>query len=172
MSLITQIMDEETRWLARQEGKLLVDMLDVYKGTIAEIRSEIGALDQSSYSHNQARAIQAQLEAKVATMRLRMSESMGKTMTKSYARQMVRERNTLARFEKTFGDAFVSQQFKGFTPVVPQRAIKKLLTTQGIAIKGLTDEVTKDVRKLGVARSLATPMLAFLHQQFLCKPPS
>ena len=64
MSLITQIMDEETRWLARQEGKLLVDMLDVYKGTIAEIRSEIGALDQGypssaggQSSHNEAQDV-------------------------------------------------------------------------------------------------------------------
>lgn len=154
MSVIQKILDEETRWIAQQEGRVVSDMMDIYKGTLAEIRGEIKALDKFSYSHNHARAIQAQLEAKVATMRVKMSESMGRTMTKTYARAQVRERNALAKLEKAFGDAFMAHQYKGFTPVVPNRAIKKLITTQGIAIKGLSDEVTRDVRKLGVARSL------------------
>lgn len=147
-------MDEETRWLARQEGKVLTEMLDVYTGTLDEIKSTIGDLDQFSYSHNQARAIESQLEAMVATMGRKQSAALGNSVSRTYKRTMKRERNVLSRLENTYGDAFIAQQFKGFNPIVPQRSIRRLLITQDIAIKGLTEEVTKDVRKLGIARSL------------------
>lgn len=154
MSLIDRIVDQEAAWLARQEGQVLTDMLDVYKGTLAEIKATIGELEPFSYSHNQARAIESQLEAMVASMGRRQSEMLGDSVSRTYKRALRREVKTLARMEHTYGDAFMAQQFRGFKPIVPQRTIKKLLITQDIAIRGLTDAVTRDVRKLGIARSL------------------
>lgn len=140
-------------WFARQEGAVRAQLLDVYTGAFAEMREVLKANERDSYSRRHAQAIEAQLGVVIKEMERGHGAALSLAARKAFEAQLHYEQRVWTRLEETFGDPQIAQQFANFLPVINQRAVKALILTQGIPLKGFADDLTRDVRA-AVGRSL------------------
>lgn len=144
---IARIVQQEAAWLAQQEGPVASQLVSTYQQTFLEIEQKLASIKNlSGYTANQLRATQAQLAALIETMHVQHSDKLGAHVKSIYQQQLPREGTAWSTLEKTFGDPKLAKQFANIRPVPNQRAIKALLTTQGISIKGFSDDLTREVR--------------------------
>lgn len=151
---IADIVRKEAAWLARQEGPLARELLDIYRDVFAEIGERLKGLDTSVYTRNHLNAIMAQLRPLIQAGADSVSARLGEGVAQVYRDAVPREVNSWAMLERAFGDAGLAQQFAAFQPVIPQRAIAALVSTQDVAIKSFAGELTKQARRT-IGQSLA-----------------
>ncbi len=145
---ITQIVRKEAAWLAQQEGPLARELLDIYRAVFAEIGQRLKALEPGAYTQNQLNAIMAQLRPLLQEGAERVSSTLGDGVAQVYREAVPREVNSWALLEQAFGDPAIAQQFAAFQPVIPQRAIAALVTTQDIVIKSFAGELERQARRV------------------------
>lgn len=151
---ISRVIRQEADWLAKQELSVLSKMLEVYDSTFQELQKRMEELGPESYTANHLQAIQAQVDVLIGEMEKKQSRALGQSVSETVQSQMPREQDYWHKLEKTFGSPEVAKQFSAFTPVIPQKTIKALVTTQRIAIKGFNTDLKKRVR-MTVAQSVA-----------------
>lgn len=145
--LITRIIEQESAWLAQQEGAVRAELLGLYKETFSEIRARIQSMKGSKYDLRQLRAQEAQLAVLIQEMGKSQGRKLGSGVQAVYEKRLKKEGQVWARLEQTFGDPKIADQFQNFLPVPNQQSIKALILTQEISIKGLTDDLTRETRR-------------------------
>lgn len=147
MSLdIRRITGLQVAWLANQERAAVNSILRVYQDAWLEMEAALQNTRRDSYTGQHIRAIQSQLTAILEETRSQHGDLLGEKVEQVFSRQIPREREHWAQLEAAFGDAGIADQFRDITPVIPQRSIHALVTTQNIAIKNFTDDLTRKVR--------------------------
>lgn len=145
-NLFRRLVEEEQRWLARQEQSVQKRLLDVYSQTFSSLQEELERLPADSYSRRQVSAIERQLAVLLQDSARQQSRVLGDGLQRIYAGRLPAESQAWARLEALMGEPDVAQQFRAFLPVVNQRSVKALLLTQDISIKRFSDDLTTRVR--------------------------
>lgn len=150
---IERFVEEEAAWLAKQEAGVRKELLSLYAETSAEMNQALRANARDSYSRRHIRATQAQLDVLIQEMGDRQVDVLGKSVQLTFERQLFREKDAWQQLEQAFGSPRAAEQFAGIKPIVPQRAVKALLTASTVSIKGFTDDMERDTRRV-VGRSM------------------
>jgi hypothetical protein len=146
---IARLVRDEVRWLARQEAPVADKLVATYQQSFLEIEQKLKSIkNPSGYTANQLRATQAQLGAIIETMHTQHSQLLGAHVKAIYKQQLPREGQAWATLEQTFGDPKLAKQFANITPAINQRAVRSLVTTQNISIKGFTADLQREVRSV------------------------
>lgn len=142
-----QLVEREQSWLAKQEKGVQKQLLNVYKETFANIRQELAKLPEAeSYTRRHARAVEAQLAVLIQEAQGKQSRILGSGMQRIYEQRLPAEQRVWTHLEDLFGSQATADQFRAIKPLINQRSVKALLTTQNVSIKNFNDDLTKKVR--------------------------